>query len=134
MPKFQRPTQTFSWLTPSQFSHLVLQLIHENMNIKLSEKMKILLVGSWPPISTFFKDTDSGLIEKSAVGPIKHVYFTFSIPILPLSRYLYDFWKILGKLGGSCLAGRSLSWILGPWHQEAHIPPTISKIRMFEHF
>ena len=91
MPKFQEPTQTSSWLTPSPFSHLVLQLIHENMNIKLSEKMKILLVGSWPPISTYFKDNDSGLIEKSAVGPIKHVYFTFSIPILPLSRYLYDF-------------------------------------------
>ena len=91
MPKFQDPTQKSSLLTPSPLSHLLLQLIHENMNIKLSEKMKILLVGSWPPISTYFKDTDSGLIEKSAVDPIKHVYFTFLIPILLLSRYFYDF-------------------------------------------
>ena len=39
MPKFQDPTQTPSWLTPTAYSHFKYQLAHENMDTKLSENI-----------------------------------------------------------------------------------------------
>ena len=41
IPQFQDQIQTLSWLTPSAYSHIKLQLTHEIMDTKLSEKMKI---------------------------------------------------------------------------------------------
>ena len=41
-------------------------------------------LGGWPPISTYFSHTDSGITNMNEIGPIKHSYITFFYNPAPL--------------------------------------------------
>ena len=69
------------------------------------------------------------------VQPFRDSYIGKAYTAVDIFRFAMCHLNLQKKLGRRSLARRGLSLVLKLWHlEEAHIPPNISKIKMFEHF